>query len=74
MILEKLFALKVSAEVSVNLAEISVSAETDFICFGRSLLVMKICRLFYSTDGGHFYPNLKVDLAHLFEEVSPLGL
>ena len=31
-------------------------------------------RLFYSTDGGHLYPNLKADLAHLFEEVGPLGL
>ena len=29
---------EISAEVSVNLAEISVSAETDFGRFGRSLV------------------------------------
>ena len=29
---------EISAELSVNLAEISVSAETDFSRFGRSLL------------------------------------
>ena len=29
---------QISAELSVNLAEISVSAETDFSRFGRSLL------------------------------------
>ena len=31
------FRPKISAEISVNLAEISVSAETDFGRFGRSL-------------------------------------
>ena len=30
---------EISAEFSVNLAEISVSAETDFCRFGRSLLI-----------------------------------
>ena len=32
---------EISAELSVNLAEISVSAETDFSRFGRSLLNRK---------------------------------
>ena len=32
-----------SAEVSVNLTEISVSAETDFFRFGRSLIIVLNC-------------------------------
>ena len=39
-----------SAEASVDLAEASVSAETNFSRFGRSLLFMKVFEQFHVED------------------------
>ena len=41
---------EISAELSVNLAEISVSAETDFSRFGRSLIESKFLFLPHCDD------------------------